>query len=132
MTVNPKDFSKLPSLTPCEAILDGFLLSLRKQEQGAGIQGNPNCVLPCPDQESRKATRNPVCLPFVPSPFVPLCLCAFVPLFVPFVKIGLRRWDDEFKNTGKITIANRTAAVPADFEGDNVLGFSWEAASTCR
>ena len=42
--------------------------------------------------------------------------------FVPFVKIGLRRWDDEIKNTGKITIANRTASVPLDFEGDNGLG----------
>ncbi len=42
--------------------------------------------------------------------------------FVPFVKIGMRRWDDEFVNTGKITIANRTAAVPADFEDDNGLG----------
>ena len=42
--------------------------------------------------------------------------------FVPFVKIGMRRWDDKFKNTGKITIANRTASVPLDFEGDNGLG----------
>lgn len=42
--------------------------------------------------------------------------------FVPFVKIGLRRWEDEFKGTGRITIANRTAHGPLDFEGDNGLG----------
>ena len=40
---------------------------------------------------------------------------------MPFVKIGVRRWHDEFEGTGTITIANRLVSVPFD-DDDNGLG----------
>ena len=43
--------------------------------------------------------------------------------FVPFVKIGVRQWNDSYDGTGNLTIANRTAAVPAGLDDDNGLGF---------
>ena len=41
---------------------------------------------------------------------------------MPFVKIGVRRWHDEFERTGTITIANRLVSVPFDDDDDNGLG----------
>ena len=41
---------------------------------------------------------------------------------MPFVKVGVRRWHDEFEGTGTITIANRLVSVPFDDDDDNGLG----------
>ena len=41
---------------------------------------------------------------------------------MPFVKVGVRRWHDEFERTGTITIANRLVSVPFDDDDDNGLG----------
>ena len=40
---------------------------------------------------------------------------------MPFVKIGVRRWHDEFKGTGTITIANRLVSM-SEKDDDNGLG----------
>ena len=40
---------------------------------------------------------------------------------MPFVKIGVRRWHDEFEGTGTITIADNLVSVPFD-DDDNGLG----------
>ena len=41
---------------------------------------------------------------------------------MPFVKIGVRRWNDDYEGTGEITLANSRISVPAIIDDDNGFG----------
>ena len=70
MTVNPNDFSKLPSLTPSE-------------EDNQGIVKNPGFLVGARNDMTTDCAIIIRLHVIRLSSFVPLCLCAFVPFFVP-------------------------------------------------